>query len=128
MAARLLSQTFEGVGLTKQRAKMAAAERALRRGFVQFLDVEPVNRVLRRSRDRPRDVMDDVIVDFTEDESPPPTSFADVAALSPAASASSSAIYVVGRLSWSWSRGASRPLQGGLVLASGLAKTIFLTA
>jgi len=75
---------------------MAAAERALRRGFVQFLDVEPVNRVLRRSRDRPRDVMDDVIVDFTEDESPPPTSFADVAALLPAASASSSAIADLG--------------------------------
>jgi len=61
-------QTFEGVGLTKQKAKIAAAERALRHGFVQFRDVEPVIRVL-QARDR-RDVIDprDDVIDFSADE------------------------------------------------------------
>jgi len=55
--------------LTKQRAKIAAAERALRRGFVQFRDVEPVNRILHK---RDRDVINqhDDVIDFSSDDAP----------------------------------------------------------
>ena len=60
-------QTFEGVGSTKQNAKTAAAERALRAGFVQFRNVEPITRILQA---RDRDVINprDDVVDFSSDE------------------------------------------------------------
>ena len=71
----MFRQTYEGVGLTKQKAKVAAAQLALRHGFVQFADVEPVNRILLRRR---RDVTDppprDDVIDFTADDESPPTS------------------------------------------------------
>jgi len=65
-----VSQTFEGVGFTKQKAKIAAAERALRGGFVQFYDVEPICRILQASA---RDVITphhDDVIDFSADEEP----------------------------------------------------------
>ena len=79
--------------MTKQKAKIAAAERALRRGFVQFRDVEPVNRILHK---RNRDVINqhDDVIDFSSDDSPTSqrttivTLFTDVS--SPASLATSS--------------------------------------
>jgi len=64
-----VTQTFEGVGLTKQKAKMAAAERALRRGFVQFRNVDPVNHILQRTCDRDAMNQHDDVIDFSSDES-----------------------------------------------------------
>ena len=73
-----LGQTFEGVGLTKQKAKTAAAERALSRAFVQFRNVEPISRILLRTR---RDVINphDDVIDFSSDHEPRlPTAAGDV--------------------------------------------------
>jgi len=65
-------QTFEGVGLTKQKAKMAAAELALCRAFVQFRNVEPVSRILLHRRRDVTNTHGDVI-DFSLDEPQLPT-------------------------------------------------------
>lgn len=54
--------------MTKQKAKTAAAERALSRAFVQFRNVEPVSRIL-RTRDRDVINPDDDVIDFSSDES-----------------------------------------------------------
>jgi len=70
--------------LTKQKAKTAAAERALSRAFVQFRNVEPVSRIL-RTRDRDVINPDDDVIDFSSDESQQTnivTIFADFAGVS----------------------------------------------
>ena len=70
--------------MTKQKAKTAAAERALSRAFVQFRNVEPVSRIL-RTRDRDVINPDDDVIDFSSDESQQTnivTIFADFAGVS----------------------------------------------